>query len=268
MIGRNKLKTIARAGGFTLIEVLVASTISAVLIVALYAVFHGALNLRESAFERLDDALPRSYVSQTLRRDLAAMTPPAGIMAGALLGESNEDNARRADTLEFYTASAAVGDNEPWGDIQKVEYRLAEDNSSDAGEGRDFVRAVTRNLLASTVEEPPEEALLSGVESLEFSYYDGEIWEESWDSTTRENEAPLAVRVRIDFASNEEEEDARAAKPFELLFEVVAPVAQEIEEADSGGANGGQQPSGGGDGGGGGDARPTDAAPAGQRGVN
>lgn len=235
------MKIMARAAGFTLIEVLVASTISAVLIVALYAVFHGALNLRESTFERVDHSLPRSYASQTLRRDFAAMTPPSGILAGPLLGERGEDNALRTDSLEFYTASAVVAAGEPWGDIQKVEYRLGESDSSGSEEGRDFVRVVTRNLLATTTEEPPERRLLTGVESLEFSYYDGEIWEESWDSTTHENESPLAVRVRIEFA--EGEGGARTERPFESVFEVV-PVAQEIEEANDGDTSGGQQPQG------------------------
>ena len=229
----------ASAAGFTLIEVLVASTISAVLVVALYGVFRGALSLRESTHERLDGTLSRAYASQTLRRDFAAMAPPSGILAGPLFGERDEENAQRSDSLEFYTASAVIEAGQPWGDIQKIEYRLSEDYSSGSEEGRDFVRAVTRNLLASTIEEAPEEALLTGVESLEFSYYDGEVWEESWDSAARENQSPLAVRVRIAFVSIEGA--ARNARPLERVFEVVS-VAQEIDEANSGAAPGGQLP--------------------------
>lgn len=241
MTQRSKQSIGARAAGFTLIEVLVASTISAVLIVALYAVFHGALSLRESTYERVDDSLPRSYASQALQRDFAAMTPPSGILAGPLLGERGEDKARRRDSVEFYTASAVVGDGEPWGDIQKVEYRLAENDSPDSDEGSDFVRVVTRNLLATTIEEPPEQRLLTGVESLEFSYYDGEVWQESWDSTAHEDESPQAVRLRIDFVSKEGA--VRSGRPFERVFEVVQ-VAREIEEAGPGDASGGQAPPG------------------------
>jgi general secretion pathway protein J len=261
MIRRNEQKLSAHAAGFTLIEVLIASTISAVLIVAMYAVFQGSLSLRESTYERVESALPRSYASQALRRDFAAMTPPSGILSGPLLGERNEENTRRTDSIEFYTASAAVATGEPWGDIQKVEYRLSDNEPASAERGRDFVRVVTRNLLATTIEEPPEQGLLTGVESLEFSYYDGDAWEDSWDSTAHQDESPQAVRVRIEFAVGEGE--MRGARPFESVIEVVA---LEMEQAESGQENGGQQPPGGG--GEGGNPVNTPPNPAGQRGGN
>ena len=259
MIRRNERKSSTRAAGFTLVEVLIASTISAVLIVALYAMFQGSLSLRESTYERVESALPRSYASQALRRDFAAMMPPSGILSGPVLGERNEENTLRTDSIEFYTASAAVAAGEPWGDIQKVEYRLSDNEPARAESGRDFVRVVTRNLLATTLEEPPEQGLLPGVESLEFSYYDSDAWVDSWDSTTHQNESPQAVRVRIEFAAGED--DTRGAKPFERVFEVVA---LEMEQADPGQENGGQQPPGGE----GGNPAAAPSNPAGERGGN
>ena len=103
---------------------------------------------------------------------------------------------------------------------------------------------------------PPEQRLLSGVESLEFSYYYGDIWEESWDSTNRLDEPPQAIRIRIDFASRGD--GALRAKPLEIVIEVTqVPVeivlmaapndSSDGEEADTGAASAGGLPDSGGD---------------------
>ncbi|KPL09037.1 hypothetical protein AMJ85_07340, partial [candidate division BRC1 bacterium SM23_51] len=180
--------------GFTLLEVLVAAAMFAVIVGALYSVFYGALRLRENSYLAFEKNLPKDYVVEIIKRDLANVATPAGILAGAMIGEKEEQGELRFDRLEIHTASGMVNDTEPWGDIQKIEYSLEqpaerrEDREERATpESYDLVRAVTRNLLASTTEEPETQRLLQGVQSLAFRYYDGQDWQDSWDSTTREN---------------------------------------------------------------------------------
>ena len=127
------------------------------------------------------------------------------------------------DTLEFYSRSGIISDDEPWAEIQKVEYYLAEpedDNEEVESGGMVFLRAITRNLLATVMEEPDEKRFLSGVQSLEISYYDGNSWLDSWDSTTSENKTPEAVKFNISFVESAADENDK--DPMILLYPVTA----------------------------------------------
>jgi type II secretion system protein J len=206
--------------GFTLIEVLVATAIMTVLIGSLYAVFRGVLKLRQKTFEAVEAELPKSFITTIMKRDIVDMAAPVGILAGPVLGEKDETKGSRDDRLEFFTSSGVVNKDDPWGDVQKVAYYLVEPETSDDSKGYDLVRAVTRNLLAAVVEEPEEQRLLSGVRSLEFAYFDGQYWQDSWDSTTVQNKPPSAVKVQIDFVPPEPGE--RENPPVELMCEIAA----------------------------------------------
>jgi hypothetical protein len=72
---------------------------------------------------------------------------------------------------------------------------------------------------------------------LKFTYYDGEYWEDVWDSTTQENEMPAAVKVRIEFVPPEEGE--REMRPIELVCEILANEAgSETQEGEEGSVDG------------------------------
>ncbi len=217
--------------GFTLLEILAATAIFTVLIGAMSTLFNSALRMRERTFEAVEAGLPNAYVVRLLRRDLQSMAPPVGLLAGALLGETEEEGGVRLDTLEFFTASGVVEEDTRWGDLQKIEYYLEapEEESGPNTPGQDFVRAITRNLLAAVVEEPEEQRLLRGVQSLELTYYDGEDWQDSWDSTALDNETPLAVKARIEFVQSETPGEG-PRRPIELICEIVSRPRSSGEE--------------------------------------
>lgn len=228
-------------GGFTLLELLTATAMFAVIVVALYTVFYGALRMRERAHDTFEERLPQDALIALLWRDLSCAPVPAGILAGAFLGEKIEEGGQRMDRLEIYTASAVVDENDPWGDLRKVALFTETPEDADEVEGRDLLRETTRNLLASTEEEPEEQRLLHGLESLEFQYYDGEEWQDSWDSTTRENALPLAVRIQIRFQPGEE--GSRSQLPIDWIVPMAAgtSAAESAQEESSDSSEGGVQ---------------------------
>jgi len=226
-------------GGFTLLELLAATAMFAVIIVALYSVFYGALRLRERAAETFETQLPKEFSLSLLKRDLADAVAPTGVLAGSFLGEKREEGRRRLDRLEIHTASARVDEHHPWGDIQRVEFSAIPPEGENDLSQIDLVRAVTRNLLASTEEEPQEAVLLTGIQCLEFSYYDGETWQDSWDSTTQENTLPLAVRVWLEFLPAESEDNP--PPPVEMVISIAAGTRSDTQavEQSAGGMGGG-----------------------------
>jgi hypothetical protein len=94
-------------------------------------------------------------------------------------------------------------------DLRRVTYWLAGGSSSPRGLARQEVKIATADDALAT---PPTESLddpslliAEEVRSLEFRYFDGSAWQESWDGTaTGSNGAPigppLAVEIKIGIA--------------------------------------------------------------------
>ena len=55
--------------GFTLLEVLVATSIFVVLVGALYSLLYGALRLRERTYEVTEAGLPKDYVALLIKQE-------------------------------------------------------------------------------------------------------------------------------------------------------------------------------------------------------
>lgn len=257
MISRARTNMDIRSRGFTVLEVLVATAMFSILIAALYTVFNSAIRLRERTYEIVEHAVPTDFIIARIKHDLDHVMPPTGLMAGEFIGENDEDSGYPFDTLEIHTASGSVTENEPWGDVQRVEYYLADpmDEFDPDGEivdrhGFDLVRSVVRNLLETEIEEPEEEILLNGIQSLDFTYYDGEYWQESWDSTTQEDPMPVAVKAYIEFVEPENDDGVKQ-KPIEIVCELVMEPKQTesqstgVSSTGGGSTGGGGQPGGG-----------------------
>lgn len=251
-----------RRMGFTLLEILTATLMFSIIMGALYSVFHGALRMREKAYKTFEKGLPRTYVASVIRKDLLSLLPSGGLFSGALIGENEEENGIRRDSIEFYTSSGIVTDASPWGDIRHVKYALAAPTETSATRRdrseslavADLVRTVTDNLLQSEEEIPREERLLHGVQSLEIGYYDGEYWQDSWDGTTQTDETVEAVSMLISF----DPLSATETQP-DLPIRLVVPLVIESASSESSSSSstsgsssttgGGENTGGGGDGG-------------------
>jgi type II secretion system protein J len=189
---------INHSAAFTLIEVLLAIGIFAIVLAAVNVVFFAGMRLRAKTVASLEDAIPNDRAVSIIKRDLAGIRPP-GVLAGVMSSDTTVPGISEQVALEIYTSTGIIGDDAPWGDIQKVDYSLQFPTNSTGHPGQDLVRSVTRNLLATDTEIPVQESLLSDVQSLKFSYYDGTNWNDTWSSTL--SNIPTAIRVSIDFAT-------------------------------------------------------------------
>jgi prepilin-type N-terminal cleavage/methylation domain-containing protein len=195
-----------RSGGFTLVELIIAASIMAIVLVAIHAVFFGALRLRERTLASLEASLPVEQALQTMQRDLANIVVSTNGTNGSFFGPlqtTNPTNALPGQVgPDFYTSGGELDGVVPWGNVEKIDYLLAVPTNGSAGPGQDLIRAITRNLLPVTQPTVPDEkhTLLSGVQSLTFLYYDGTQWDPAWD-TTQQTNLPLAIKVQIKMAA-------------------------------------------------------------------
>ena len=210
------------ARAFTLIEMILAVGITAIVLVAVNAVFFTALHLRNATQALVDDATPLAQAFTTMRRDLQCVVPPNGVLSGDFkVGNVTSFGVSQPVAIEMFTATGALSENEPWGDIQRVTYAL-KDPTDRSLPGKDLIRSITRNLLTVATPTVAEQKLMGGVESVKFSCYDGTQWQDTWDTTATTSlntNLPQAVRLEIQLAGNNNNVVARPA-PIQILVPI------------------------------------------------
>jgi general secretion pathway protein J len=190
--------------GFTLIEMLLAVSIFSIVLVAIHGVFFTAMRLRNNAVDALESTLPAEQALNVIQRDIANICTTTNYTNGSFMGplQSSPTNMLPNQiSPDFYTTGGELDGMVPWGNIEKIDYLLATPTNGYRGPGQDLIRAVTHNLLPLNQPPQPDEehAILSGVRSVMFQYYDGTTWEPTWD-TTQQTNLPYAIKVQIQMA--------------------------------------------------------------------
>ena len=228
-------RRVGPAWAFTLIEVILAVGIFSIVLVAINTAFFAALRLRQKTSDALEQRLPLDHALSLMRRDLMNCVPPGGVLAGDFRsgnsgGMAGGSSGRSSSTaganrglgtaqnggLDFFTSTGALTDGVPWGDIQEVNYQLQEPADRLHSYGRDLVRTVTRNLLATASQIADAQRLVGNIESLDVLYFDGAQWRTDWDTTAGDTGLPQAVRVRVQPASANGP-SPRGAQPVEMV---------------------------------------------------
>lgn len=189
-----------RRRGFTLLELLLAMGMVAMLSLSLYSALGAAYKGKRSAEAAVKPARATAIAADLIGRDLESVMPASGNLAGPFVGYHQGTIGSATDALQFHT----VGNDNGWDDvpmsegIRRVELGVRTDVSPPA-----LVRRVTRNLLATVEPEPEEEVLCRGVKSFAVRYYDGYSWFEDWDSTLLDGALPFAVQIEIELDAGE-----------------------------------------------------------------
>jgi type II secretion system protein J len=208
---------------FTLIEMVLAIGVAAIVLVAINAVLFAALHLREATSNIVDAAAPVDQTVTFLRRDLQCSVTPTNGTTKVLSGDFRVGNVTSLGVpepvaIEMFTATGVLGANAPWADIQRVTYELKQPTDRSAT-GKDLVRSVTRNLLSVTTPDVEDQFMLSGVTSIKFSCFDGSQWQDTWDTTgltSVNTNLPLAVRVDIQMSGG----DSGVVGPIEIVVPI------------------------------------------------
>jgi prepilin-type N-terminal cleavage/methylation domain-containing protein len=205
--GRNaQLGRRSRAGGFTLLEILIAISIFAVIALILYRSFSSVLNSTgrvrtEREQLRIADFLVTNFEKNISGAYLAS--PGVGMRTAAFVGEDIDIDGRSADMLVFYTNAERMAGGALPGDTKRVIYSLQE---------------VADGFYAFTVREEPRLLLSTGggeegakprralwtvpMSTLDFKYFDGAEFHDSWNSTQM-GRLPCAVQIEAHFLPKE-----------------------------------------------------------------
>ncbi len=247
------------AAGFSLLELLVATSMAAVLILSCYAAFSVAFKARETALNSVGPARAGEAAMDILRRDFESALPPTGRLTGlptntsagtevisgstgittGFLGDQGTEVAGTS-AVTFKTIGApapgfveevttantgGLGGNRMGGGSGGGGGAPTASNSGNSGflnnvdttraggiigvtylirttssGTRVLVRQLRRNLLPQIENaEPDEESVVCrNVRTFTIRYYDGQQFEEYWDSSELGNILPMAVEVTLE----------------------------------------------------------------------
>ena len=210
-----------RRGGFTVLELITATAIMAMIALTLYQAMRIGFKARDRAIAAVGPARAAELAIDTVRRDLESALPLRGILAGTgmfLAGDGTEVPGTGA--VQFYamaplppqagiTTGQGIGtmsrgpsslDNvDPvtyGGGVRRVELLVRP--STITGAGGVLVRRVVGNLLAPTEPVPEEEVICRGITAFTVRYFDGLQWYAEWDSTQYGDTMPMAVEVSLE----------------------------------------------------------------------
>lgn len=204
---------------------ILAIGVAAIVLIAVNAVFFTSLHLRNDTWDMVDAATPIDATVTFLKRDLQCVVTPTNgtskVLSGGFRVGDNITSSGVSDpvAIEMCTATGALSDNQPWGDIQRVTYELKNSAVANAP-GRDLYRTVLRNLLSSTTPVVDNQLMMSGVMSVKFSCYDGATWQAAWDTTSAtavNTNLPTAVRVTIQMAGKANAQPVEIVVPIDSL---------------------------------------------------
>jgi prepilin-type N-terminal cleavage/methylation domain-containing protein len=206
---------------FTLIEMLLAIGVAAMVLVAVNAVLFAALRLHNATTDLVDSANPVDQTVTFLRRDLECVVTPTNGTTKVLSGDFKVGNVSTPGiavpvAIEMFTATGALGETAPWADIQRVTYEL-KPSADRSVPGQDLVRSVSRNLLAVSTPDVEDQLMMSGVVNIKISCFDGTQWQDTWDTTSPtaiNTNLPVAVRVDIQMSGDNN------PQPIELLVPI------------------------------------------------
>jgi type II secretion system protein J len=181
----------SKKAGFTLVEIMVASTIGA--FVALVAV--STLKTVIASSEMLDTAVDAAsevrYASNMVKRDLVNLYRDPNYANTRLVGTIEELSEYNTSYLVFYTLNRTKArPYEPEGDLYEVEYYLVQNEDTSS-----LMRRLWPNPNEAFEPGGVLTTIAENIEIFEVRYFDGEEWYAEWPEDMQA--LPQLIEVNI-----------------------------------------------------------------------
>lgn len=182
--------------GFTLLEVLIAVALLALLSGALYGTYFSVLRGSEAARERTEPLRDARMALDLLRRELSAACYAKASERLRFVVEDRDLFGSPASILEFTAFTVPRSGSVPSSDVVTVRYRPVRDEHE-----RLILSRESRDLYLDAKSLPYP--FTGEIHGFLVECYDGSVWVKSWD--TRLNGAlPKAVRVTLQLKGEQE----------------------------------------------------------------
>jgi prepilin-type N-terminal cleavage/methylation domain-containing protein len=187
-----------RASGFTLIELVVALAIVAIIAASLadslWTAYHATQRTDAAIAPSRQASIVMDFISSDLQNALQTGSSATTLIGNFEGTQAQDDRGHEADDVIFFSTAESAQHVDANGEIKQIEITVEHlAGTNDYA----LVRRVTRNLLAQVQPAPDEEIICRGVESFTLEYFDGSNWNTTWDSTQEDKTSPAAVQVKV-----------------------------------------------------------------------
>ncbi len=187
-----------RRAGFSLLEVILALAIVALVLAAIAPALVGTMRAQRQAARVLEPLVHEQLAFSLLRDDLLSAPKPIGSVSQPFKVENDQSDGRRGDTLTVF--SDAPPPLHPRVAVRAAELGQAVITwtllQAEDGHGLAWARSRSANLLATGIAPASvEEVLLDHLAELTVETLSGTTWSRTYDSDQKGGILPLAVRV-------------------------------------------------------------------------
>jgi len=177
--------------GFTLLEVLIALVLLAILMTVLYGSYFAVIRSRDRAAEGMEARRELGATLDLLRREISSAVYSRNDKRLRFVVEDRDNFGKPASNLELTTLSPPSGLARPESGIIDVQYRMLE---------KDKQQIMTRReqdlfLTSGTAPVYPQ---MEHITSFLVECHDGSKWVKSWD-TALNGTLPKQVRITVQF---------------------------------------------------------------------
>jgi general secretion pathway protein J len=183
--------------GFTLIEVMVASTIGAFISLVAVGTLKAVISSNAMVEENIEIASEMRFAANLIERDLINFYHPANFSDTELIGTYEELAEYNTAIITFYSLNRTKARySQPEGDMYEVEYYLEKNEDESA-----LIRRVRSNPDPNVATLGIQTIIAENVERFDISYYDGENWYADWPEDM--TDFPHLVEVYIEAAPSD-----------------------------------------------------------------
>jgi len=212
-----------RRSGFTLVEVLVATTIGAFIALVAVATLKAVTTSAEIVDSSVSTAAELRFASRTISRDLVNMYRPKNKNDTKFVGIAEDTGEVNSSYMVFYTVSRTKArTEEPEGDVYEVEYHLLADEERSV-----LMRRFWPNPYNEEEVEPGGmlAEIAENIDVFEVRYFDGEEWSYEWP----EDMEILPLLIEVNLVAS----PAKSGQPImETLFVNLSKSMGSMEEED------------------------------------
>ena len=182
------MSDLLRNKGFTLLELLIALALFAILSTALYGTYFSLMRGRESATTGMESRRELRITLDMLRRELSSAYYNRTNKRLHFVVEDRDIFGKPASTLDFTAISAPCGGSLPTSDLVTLRYQPVEK------EKKIVLGRVVKDLFVT--QEPARYPQMDEVEGFLVECFDGGKWVKSWDTAVNIG-LPKSVRVTV-----------------------------------------------------------------------
>jgi len=232
----------SRTTGFTLVEVMVASTIGAFIMLVAVGTLKAITASAEMVEENISTAAEVRFATNMLKRDLVNFYRDENTENTKFIATSEETGQEGSSYLVFYTVSRAKArTDQPEGDIYEVEYYLMKDEEQSL-----LMRRMWPNPNKEETEPRGILAVIAeNIDVFEVRYFDGEEWSTEWP----EEMQVLPQLIEVNIVAKPPNRPVPTLESFIVNF--TRSVTAAVDDSESGeqegggqGGQGGAQPGG------------------------